>query len=41
MNLRFYINQEEKKVYTLKKSINGKETQEAHYKYKNFIEKLE
>jgi len=33
MKLRFYINKEGKKTYTLKEKINGKETKDAHYKY--------
>ena len=33
MKLKFYINSEEKKIYTLKESIEKKETTEAHYKF--------
>jgi len=33
MNLKFYINKEGGKVYTLKESIEGKKTEDAHYKF--------
>lgn len=33
MKLRFYINSEGKKIYTLKQKIDGKETKNAHYKF--------
>jgi len=33
MRLRFYINKDEKKTYTLKDKIDNKETQDAHYKF--------
>ncbi len=33
MKLHFYINKDGKKTYTLKYSINGKETKPAHYKF--------
>lgn len=33
MKLRFYINKDGAKTYTLKDSINGKETRQAHYKF--------
>jgi hypothetical protein len=33
MKLRFYINSEGKKIYTLQEEIEGKKTSEAHYKF--------
>lgn len=33
MMLRFYINSEGEKVYTLKQEINGVKTKDAHYKF--------
>jgi hypothetical protein len=33
MKLKFYINSEGKKVYTLKEQMNDKKTSEAHYKF--------
>jgi len=33
MKLKFYINSEGKKVYTLQEQINDKKTNEAHYKF--------
>ena len=33
MNLRYYINKEGKKIYTLKESVNNKPTKDAHYKF--------
>lgn len=33
MKLLFYINSEGKKVYTLHEEIEGKKTNEAHYKF--------
>jgi len=36
MLLKFYINEKNEKVYTLKGSIEGKPTQEAHYKFIKF-----
>ena len=36
MKLKFYINNEGKKVYTLKEEINGQKTKEAHYKFLKF-----
>lgn len=33
MILKFYINEKGEKVYTLKGSNNGKQTEEAHYKF--------
>ena len=31
--LKFYINKEGKKIYTLKEEISGIKTEEAHYKF--------
>ncbi len=39
MKLRYHINREGEKIYTLKKEINGKETKEAHYKFIKYAEK--
>ncbi len=48
MKLKYYMNSEGKKVYTLKESIEENETTEAHYKFikirdaptnNNFIQK--
>lgn len=39
MNLKFSINKEGKKVYTLKDSIDNKKTEEAHYKFLKFDRK--
>ncbi|MFH1503562.1 MAG: hypothetical protein ABIE36_02805 [Candidatus Diapherotrites archaeon] len=33
MKLKFYINSEGEKIYTLQEEINGKKTSEAHYKF--------
>jgi len=33
MKLRFYINKEKKKVYTLNEKIDSQETKPAHYKF--------
>lgn len=33
MKLRFYINEEGKKVYTLKNQVDGRDTMDAHYKF--------
>jgi hypothetical protein len=33
MKLLFYINSEGKKVYTLNEEVEGKKTNEAHYKF--------
>lgn len=33
MKLKFYINSEGKKVYTLEEEIQGEKTKEAHYKF--------
>lgn len=33
MKLKFYINSEGKKIYTLEEEITGKKTNDAHYKF--------
>jgi hypothetical protein len=33
MKLKFYINSEGKKIYTLKEEINNQKTKDAHYKF--------
>ena len=33
MRLRFYIDSEGKKIYTLKEKIDGQKTKDAHYKF--------
>jgi hypothetical protein len=33
MKLRYYINSEGKKIYTLQEEIKGSKTVEAHYKF--------
>ena len=33
MKLKFYINSEGKKTYTLKQEINEQKTKDAHYKF--------
>lgn len=33
MKLKFYLNSEGKKVYTLKEEMNNKKTKDAHYKF--------
>ncbi len=33
MKLRFYINSEGKKIYTLKEEVQDRKTNEAHYKF--------
>lgn len=33
MNLKYYIDSEGKKVYTLKEEINNQKTKDAHYKF--------
>ncbi|MEK6878335.1 MAG: hypothetical protein AABY22_01935 [Nanoarchaeota archaeon] len=35
MKLKFYI-KDNKKIYTLKQTIDGKETKDAHYKFLKF-----
>lgn len=39
MDLKFFINKEGKKVYTLKDSVEGKKTEEAHHKFLKFDRK--
>ncbi len=41
MNLRYYLNKEGKKTYTLKKTINNKDTEEAHYKFIKYIDNIQ
>lgn len=41
MNLKFSLDKEGKKIYTLKNSINAKPTQDAHYKFIKFDKKSE
>ncbi len=38
MNLHYYLNKEGKKIYTLKKTIGNRDTEEAHYKFLKFTE---
>ncbi len=33
MKLKFYINSEGEKIYTLNEDVEGKKTKEAHYKF--------
>ncbi len=33
MKLKFYINLNKEKIYTLEENIDNKETQNAHYKF--------
>lgn len=33
MKLKFYIDSESKKNYTLKEEVNGQKTKDAHYKF--------
>lgn len=33
MKLRFFLNKESKKIYTLKEEANNKKTSDAHYKF--------
>ena len=33
MKLKFYINKDGEKTYTLKEEVDGKKTEEAHYKF--------
>lgn len=33
MKLKFYINSEGEKIYTLEEEINNNKTKEAHYKF--------
>jgi hypothetical protein len=33
MKLKFYINSDGKKIYTLKDSVNNQKTKDAHYKF--------
>ena len=33
MKLKFYINSEGKKIYTLNEEVENKKTNEAHYKF--------
>lgn len=40
MKLRFFTDKNGNKVYTLKEKIQDKLTQEAHYKFLKFAEKL-
>lgn len=35
MNLKYYI-KDNKKIYTIKGNIEGKQTQDAHYKFIKF-----
>ena len=36
--LKYYINKENKKVYTLKHKVNNVQTKDAHYKFIKFNE---
>ena len=38
MILKYYINKNKEKVYTLKEKHESKETLEAHYKFIKFIQ---
>jgi len=38
MILKYYINKNKEKVYTLKEKQEGKETLDAHYKFIKFTE---
>ena len=33
MKLRYYLNKESKKIYTLKEELDNQPTKEAHYKF--------
>ena len=33
MKLKFFINSEGKKIYTLKQKVNDEKTKDAHYKF--------
>ena len=33
MKLKFFLNKEGKKIYTLKETADGKKTSDAHYKF--------
>jgi rRNA maturation protein Nop10 len=33
MKLKFFLNKEGKKIYTLKEIVDGKKTSDAHYKF--------
>jgi len=41
MKLHYYLNEKGEKIYTLKEKIDNKPTQEAHYKFLKYTEKLE
>jgi len=34
MKLQYYLDKKGNKIYTLKQTINSKQTKSAHYKYK-------
>ena len=38
MILKYYINENNEKIYTLKEKHNNKETLEAHYKFIKFTQ---
>jgi hypothetical protein len=40
MNLKFFINKEGKKIYTLRESVDNQPTKEAHYKFIKFNKKF-
>ncbi|MGV8142404.1 MAG: hypothetical protein ACP5NS_02090 [Candidatus Pacearchaeota archaeon] len=40
MKLRYYLDKG-KKIYTLEEKIGNKKTEEAHYKFIKYIDKLE
>lgn len=37
--MRYYLNKDGKKVYTLKQLVDTEPTKEAHYKFIKYIEK--
>ncbi len=44
MKLRYFLNKENEKIYTLKEKIKDEQTKEAHYKFlklKSFKENLQ
>ncbi len=41
MKLKFFIDSKKKKVYTLQEEKENKKTQDAHYKFIKFQDKIE
>ncbi len=41
MKLKYYLDKNKDKIYTLKQSIKNQEVKEAHYKFIKYIDNIE